>query len=494
MKLLPRKSGYLASIIAFVSLTALAITVYTISLPLSTDHHLPDPASTVSPDSLNKSRPQSADTTFNGLVQKAEAFLKANNLEAGLEQLEKAQKLKPTDKTVNARIAQVKGMIAENSKKQADFRNSLIAGDAAFQKKDYLNAKAYYQISLNLLPGDSAAREKLKKTMDLIRSQKASNTLYDVAVANADRLFQAGEYDRANEEYQNASHILPSEQYPKQKINEIVKIKVEQQMTDGEYTTSIKNGDQYYKAKNWQPALLEYQNASKLRPQEKYPKDRIAELTLLVADQRTKDEAYTKLIANADQLFSAKSYPAARKEYVNASKIKPDQNYPKNKIVEIDRLLAALAKTQKDYEQYVSLADSFYIDKNFIRARDYYTLALNVKPGESYPKTMLEKVNPLVAGQEAGEKAKEESYQSAIAVADKEFSGKNYEQAKKEYQRASDIKPAEAYPKGKIAEIDKLTADQQAAALLAAAAKQKELEMLQLAELAAAAVKQKELE
>ena len=267
MKLLPRKSGYLASIIAFVSLTALAITVYTISLPLSTDHHLPDPASTVSPDSLNKSRPQSADTTFNGLVQKAEAFLKANNLEAGLEQLEKAQKLKPTDKTVNARIAQVKGMIAENSKKQADFRNSLIAGDAAFQKKDYLNAKAYYQISLNLLPGDSAAREKLKKTMDLIRSQKASNTLYDVAVANADRLFQAGEYDRANEEYQNASHILPSEQYPKQKINEIVKIKVEQQMTDGEYATSIKNGDQFYKAKNWQPALLEYQNASKLRPQ-----------------------------------------------------------------------------------------------------------------------------------------------------------------------------------------------------------------------------------
>jgi len=68
---------------------------------------------------------------------------------------------------------------------------------------------------------------KLKKTMDLIRSRKAQNTLYDVAVANADRLFQAGDYDLANEEYENASRILPSEQYPKQKINEIVKIKVE---------------------------------------------------------------------------------------------------------------------------------------------------------------------------------------------------------------------------------------------------------------------------
>ena len=494
MKLLPRKSGYLASIITLVSLTALALVVYTVSLPLNPDHYPSDTASSVSPDSLNKARPQPGDTAYNNLLRKADACLKANNLQAGLDELEKAQKLKPTDKTVNARIAQVKGMISANGKKQADFMNSVVAGDAAFQKKDYLNAKAYYQIALNLVPGDSAAKEKLKKTMDLIRSQKASNTLYDVAVANADRLFQAGEYDKANEEYQNASHILPSEQYPKQKINEIVKIRVEQQMTDGEYTTSIKNGDQYYNAKNWQPALLEYRNASKIKPLEKYPKDRIAELTLLVADQRAKDEAYTKLIVNADQLFASKSYAAARKDYLNASKLKPDQGYPKNKIIEIDRLLASMSKTQKDYEQYISLADSFYIDKNFIRARDYYTLALNVKPGESYPKTMLEKVNPMIAGQEAGEKAKEASYQSAIAVADKEFSGKNYEQAKTEYLRASGIKPAEAYPKGKIAEIDKLVAEQKQAELAAAAAKQAELEKQKQAELAAAAAKQAELE
>jgi len=493
MKLLPRKSGYLASIITLVSLTALALVVYTVSLPLTPDHYPSDTASSVSPDTLNKARPQQGDTAYNNLLKKADACLKANNLQASLEELERAQKLKPTDKTVNARIAQVKGMISDNGKKRADFMNSVVAGDAAFQKKDYLNAKAYYQIALNLVPGDSTAKEKLKKTMDLIRSQKASNTLYDVAVANADRLFQAGEYDKANEEYQNASHILPSEQYPKQKINEIVKIRVEQQMTDGEYTTSIKNGDQYYNAKNWQPALLEYRNASKIRPLEKYPKDRIAELTLLVADQRMKDEAYTKLIADADQLFASKSYTAAKKDYVNASKLKPDQGYPKNKIIEIDRLLAALSKTQKDYDQYVSLADSFYIDKNFIRARDYYTLALNTKPGESYPKVMLEKVNPMVAGQEAGEKAKEESYQSAIAVADKEFSGKNYEQAKTEYLRASVMKPAEAYPKVKISEIDKLLAEQQAERA-AAAAKQAELEKQKQAELAAAAAKQADLE
>ena len=483
MKLRPRKSKYLSFILILASLTVLAFGVFTLTGPVPDDLRISEPGNSGSADTLVKKKPLLTDTAFSNLLQRADILLRANKLEACLVELEKAQKLKPTDKSVNSRIVQVRGSIADSKKKQIDFQNSIVSGDAAFQKKDYLNAKAYYQLALNSIPADSVAMGKLKKTMDLIRSRKAQNTLYDVAVANADRLFQAGDYDLANEEYENASRILPSEQYPKQKINEIVKIKVEQQIRDGEYAVSIKNADQYYNAKNWQPALLEYQNASKIRPQEKYPKDRIAELTILVTDQRSKDEAYTKLITNADLLFSNKSYIAARKNYENASKIKPDQPYPRNKIIEIDRLLGSLAKAQKDYEQYISLADSFYIDKNFIRARDYYTLAINAKPGESYPKEMLEKVKSLVAGQEEGEKAREESYQSAIAIADKEFVDKNFEQAKKEYQRASDIKPAEVYPKGKIAAIDKIVADQQQAALLSAAVRQKEMEKQQ-AELA----------
>ncbi|MCX6286862.1 MAG: hypothetical protein NTY96_07095, partial [Bacteroidetes bacterium] len=463
MKLHPRRSKYLTFILFIASLTALAFVVYTITGPVHNDFPGNTPGFTGFGDTLVKGKPPVTDTAFHNLLQRADVFFSTNKLSECLAELEMAQKLKPTDKSVNTRIVQIKGILAANKKKQPDFDNSIVSGDAAFQKKDYLNAKAYYQLALNIFPTDSVAKAKLRKTMDLIRSQKAQNTLYDVAVANADRLLQAGEYDRANEEYDNAARILPSEQYPKQKINEIIKIKVDLQLQDGLYAEAIKNADQYYNAKNWQPSLLEYQNASKIRPQEKYPKDRIAELTTLIAAQRSKDEAYIKLIASADQFFTVKSYASSRKDYESASKIKPEQPYPKNKIAEIDGLLAKGAKTQKDYEQYISLADSFYIDKNFIRARDYYTLALDVRPGESYPKEMLEKVKPNIAGQAAGEKAREESYLSAIAVADKEFINKAYDQAKKEYQRASGIKPAEVYPIERIADIDKLVTDQQQA-------------------------------
>jgi len=478
MKLYTGRSKFLSFILLLFSLTALAYGVFTLSSRDEFSFSASSPLGLTPPDSLAKAKPQQADTAFGNGLRRAEVLIKANKLEEGLAELEKAQKLKPTDKVVNARIAQVKGMIADNLKKQDDFRASVASGDASFQKKDYLNAKAYYQVALNILPADSSAKEKLRKTMELLRSQKAQNTLFDVAVANADRLFQAGDYERAKTEYENASRILPSEQYPKQKINEIIKIQVDNQLQDGAYAEAIKTADKYYAAKNWQPALLEYQNATRIRPQEKYPKDRIAELTTLVAAQRNKDEAYIKLISSADQSFAAKAYPSARKDYVSALKIKPDQSYPKNKISEIDGLLAKLGKSQKEYENYISLADSFYIDKNFLQSRDYYTLALGVKPGEPYPTEMLEKLKPLCAGQEASEKSRQEAYLSAIAIADREFAAKNYQPARNEYQRASGIKPAETYPKERIEAIDKIIAGQQQAAANATLAEKAKQEAL----------------
>jgi len=49
---------------------------------------------------------------------------------------------------------------------------------------------------------------------------------------------------------------------------------------------------------NFQNALLDYKDASSVKPEEKYPKDRIAELTPLLKAQKEKDEAYHKANCN----------------------------------------------------------------------------------------------------------------------------------------------------------------------------------------------------
>ncbi|MCW3085482.1 MAG: hypothetical protein JWP12_2848 [Bacteroidetes bacterium] len=71
--------------------------------------------------------------------------------------------------------------------------------------------------------------------------------------------------------------------------------------------------------------------------------------------------------------------------------------------------------------------------------------------------------------------AREAKYNAAVGEGDKAMTAKNYKLAKDKYTEASDLKPAEQYPKTKIAEADKLVADAAARdkALADAAAKDK---------------------
>ena len=336
----------------------------------------------------------------------------------------------------------------------AEYQKSMLSGDRYFNEKDYLNAKASYQLAIGQKPGDSIARAKLQKTMELLRSVKAQNILYDVAVASADRLFQAKEYEKARMEYENAGKILPSEQYPKIRINEIIKILVDQQVRDEEYKNAIAEADNFYNLKSFKPALSAYKNANTLKPDEKYPQERIAELTALINEIMAKDEAYNKAIAAADQFFIKIQYPESKKSYQQALTIKPEQAYPKQKIKEIDALLAKALKIQQDYDTYISLADSFYIEKKHREARENYFLASTVKPQENYPREMMNKVDKLMAGAELAARTTEEKYAAAVSAADRLLQDKNYEPARASYVEAGALKPSEGYPKTKIAEID----------------------------------------
>ena len=350
---------------------------------------------------------------------------------------------------------------AKKRNPQDSLYNALIvSGDKYFKAKDYLNAKAAYQQAVSQNPGDEAAKEKLRKTLDLLRGQKAQNILFDVAVSSADKLFQAGDYVKAQQEYENASKLLPGDPYPKNKINEIIKIQVDNQVKEEEYGKAIASADKFLLIKNFQDALLDYKKAAGIKPAEKYPQDRIRELTGLIAAQKAKDDAYNKAIALADQSFKAIQYPEAIKSYRDALVIKPEQTYPKDKIKEIEGILARITTAQADYEKYVTLADSFYIDKKYFKARENYLMATSVKPAEAYPKEMISKADKMLTGQEAAmAKAMEEQYAATIAGADKLLADKSYEPARAEYSKASNLKPAEQYPKDKIAEIEKIFAN-----------------------------------
>jgi hypothetical protein len=411
-------------------------------------------------DTIQSRKTDPTDSVFRATLVAADKFLNDKAYEKCLSELRKAQLIKPNDASLKDRMTKLNGLIATQKQQIETSQKSIASGDAYFKNKDYLNAKSAYQLAVSQNSDDTIAQQKLRKTMDLLRSQKAQNILFDVAVAGADKLYQAGDLVKAQQEYENASKLLPGDPYPKSKINEIIKIQVDRQVKDEEYAQAIVSADKFYFSKSYQNALLDYKKAANIKPDEKYPKEKINELSKVLADLKAKEDAYNKAIASGDQAFKATQYPESLKSFQAALVIKPGELYPSNKIKEIEGILAKIAKAQADYDQYIVLADSFYIGKQYLKARDNYQMAISAKPSESYPKQMMTKAEMMMTGQEAAmSRSAEEQYAKAISAGDKLLLDKAYAQAKLQYQEALKIKAAEQYPKDKLTEIDKVMAE-----------------------------------
>jgi tetratricopeptide (TPR) repeat protein len=461
-----RRAGKFYRIISFL----LFASFFGFAMQQAMDLRNAPPVAAAPPDSNLTPKPVTGDTVYKNTIARADQFFKENRFEECLSELNKALRIKPKDPALKGRIIQVQGLIAQEKKNNEDFARLMASGDNYYGAKAYLDAKQSYQMALNIKPDNEDAKKKLNETLTLLRSQKAQNILYDVAIASANKFFEAGDYDKAVTEYQNASKIMPDQMYPKDKINEILKIKVDKQVREELYAQAIIKADNLYNAKKYPGALTEYQNALKQKPDEVYPKQRIEELQGLLNQQKALDESYQKAIAQADLQFNAKQYPDARLTYGEALKIKPGELYPKNRIAEIDRLLAGLKKADQDYQAYIALADSFYISKNFMRARQNYQLALQVKPQEAYPKEMLSKTESGMSRQELDQKSVDEAnaaalarqkqlddqYAGLIADADRLFTAKSYDQSEKAYQDALGVKPSEKYPADQIEKIARI--------------------------------------
>ena len=450
-RVLRKRSSHLIILLTLITTLAFAYRVFLPTPLFQSEYQSP-------PDSVYTPKPPGQDSVYHSLLTRISVLFQQKKYESCLIALKEAQKIKPNVRSINEQVVRVERLIAQAKKTKVEYDELFVKANDYFAKQDYLNAKSCYQLALNVKPGDPAATEKLGETMKLLRSHKAQNILFDVAVAAADKLFDAGEYEKARVEYVNASKIMPEAAYPKEKINAVIKILVDRQVREELYRTAITAGDKFYGAKSYNRALQEFQAALKQKPDEHYPQEKIAELTKILEELAALEEAYKQAIALADQLLAEVRYMDARSGYEEALKLKSKEVYPVSKIREIDQILAQITKVDADYNRYLNLADSLYIERNFIRARQNYKLALTVKPNESYPKAMLAKTEAGVGTQQANELAMAEAYQSAVTEADRLFAEKAYSEAKQEYTNALEIKPGELYPQQKITEIDDLMA------------------------------------
>ncbi|MBN8696302.1 MAG: hypothetical protein J0L87_07210, partial [Bacteroidetes bacterium] len=476
---------------------------------------------------------------YKAAIAKADAAFTAKNYDFAKTNYNDALKLKPAETYPKTKLAEIEAALAKlASEKELNtkYDAAIAKADKAFAAKDYTNAKAGYNEALALKAAEKYPKDKIaeidKALADAAAKEKAEKELnekYSAAIAKGDAAMSAKNYAGAKTAYTEAQGLKPAEAYPKTKLAEIEKaladaaakdaaekekLAKEKELND-KYNAAIAKADKALVAKDYTNAKAGYNEAIALKASEQYPKDKIKEIDVALAEIAAKEKAekdkaaaekalndkYNAAIAKGDAGMTAKNYALAKAAYAEASGLKSSEQYPKDKIAEIEKLLAdaaakdaaekeKLAKEKELNDKYnaaMAKGDKALAAKTYDAAKSAYNEALAVKPNEQLPKDKLASIDKILADlaakdaaekeRQAKEKEINEKYAAAVAKADKAFAAKSYDEAKTGYNEALSIKSTEAYPKTKIAEIDKALADAAAkdAAEKARLAKEKEI-------------------
>ena len=408
------------------------------------------------------------DTKYAELIKKADASFEANNWQEAKLSYTSAQNIKPNEQYPKDKLKQVEAkLVAEANKKQLEenYKKAIAEADAQLKSKDYSGAKTNYTKASSLKPNEQYPKDKLKEVENLIAAaaNKAQQEKEYLALVDAaDKLFVNKKYEESKAKYTSALAIKAEEKHPKARIKEIDGILAEiaaKNKIEQDYQNLIKAGDTKLTSKDYENAKVKYTDALKLKPEQTYPKNKLAEIDkalAALASQKENDAKYTELIKKADASFSASKWQEAKLSYTSAQNIKPNEQYPKDKLKEVETKLLAKAKQkelEENYNKAIADADAQLKSKDYSGAKTNYTKASSLKPNDQYPKDKLKEIEGLMLA--IAEKAKkEEQYKSIIAEADKLLSANKFKEAKTKYNEALTIKSSEQYPKDKIAEID----------------------------------------
>jgi tetratricopeptide (TPR) repeat protein len=242
------------------------------------------------------------------------------------------------------------------------------------------------------------------------------------------------------------------------KINE--QLALQRKDLDKNYNLSIAKADSLLTIEEYTSAQGQYKLALTLKPGEIYPTAKLAEIDAhFAAQRRAFEEDYANLVAKADSLFDARQYTLSADQYEFALTIRPDDNYPKERLIEIENQLAAIAAQEKLESEYLMLiaeADGLFAAKQFDQSKGKYTEAQEMKPEEAYPGQRMAEIQLLLVNA-AAQKELDEKYSEQMLLASRLFGEDKLAEAKVAYQVAMELKSYEPLPKQKIEEIDSIT-------------------------------------
>ena len=339
------------------------------------------------------------------------------------------------------------------------YESLMRSGNTKFAASDFISAKTYYEMALKQKPNDPEAKKKLDQTLVKIQQDSEKQEIFYSHLDAGDALNAQNKYEEALAEYDQALAIFPGDKYVSAQAETIRGILKERKDKQEAYDTAITQGNTLLVEENFDAAIMQFETAKEIFPNDNLPKERIAEAKRLQAVYNEKVSRFNNLVEEANNLSLRKNYEGAIQKLNEALEIFPNDSQVLSQL----QSLRGSKDTQDRYNAVIAQADQLYESKSYKEAKVQYQNALNVVAGDAYATDMIARLDPLIAQQDAEEAARIAAEQEAARLA-------------AEAEAARLAAEAEAARLAAEAEAARIAAEQEAARLAAEEAARKAAE------------------
>ena len=444
---------------------------------------------------------------FVKLVRDAEQLAKNNKYDEAWKLFKEASEQRPWEPYPKEKLNELKASAAKQDAKKTMYDQNIALADKLMNEGNYIAAKSYYKRASSVRPSElypgqkireidgklakkenqyqASLKNEYKEKQEQAKKQELeqhnNEIQYQNILKSADNFLAVRQYEAAKTKFAEALALKPDEQYPKLKIDYIDKklseqaLLAEKQEVQKKYNKAITDGDGYMAINEYSLARQSYNLALAMRPNESYPKLKIAEINKKIAEennhklqQQKENKKYDDFVRLADNYFNNGNLNQALDMYTQAVGVKPNESYPKEKIRSINEQLHAIQlekqkaeQEEKEYKLAIELGDRMIEKGDLTNAKLQFMKALRVKNNDVYAQSKINEIDARVASLEARKLAATEQkkeYNSLITAADELLNGARYDNAKNTYKKALEIDPSSDYARKRIAQINDILA------------------------------------
>ena len=206
------------------------------------------------------------------------------------------------------------------------------------------------------------------------------------------------------------------------------------------YQEFINKGDASFGDKNYENALVFYNKAASLIPDDVKAPEKIAATNLEIE----KDAKFKDLVLAGDQFFKNEEWVLAKDQYKQASELKSSASYPKSQLAAIAQKVKEQELLSNQFNNHMAVADVAFSNGNYVAASEAYKKALAINPDAAMAKNKLTKAEDQISKQDAATNRKQKSNALLNEAKRAELAG-NYIDAQKILTSALIMDPTNQY-------------------------------------------------